>query len=58
MSTVGRVAFVALDFETTGLVAARDRVVEIGALAFRLERGTDGWFAIEGDTVETLVNPG
>ncbi|HET7421737.1 MAG TPA: helicase C-terminal domain-containing protein [Candidatus Dormibacteraeota bacterium] len=42
--------FVALDLETTGLDPARDRVIEIGAVAFTPERVTS--------TLEQLVDPG
>ena len=44
------VEFVAFDLETTGLFAAADRIVEIGALRFRLD-GT------ELDSFEQLVDP-
>ncbi|HRW24655.1 MAG TPA: 3'-5' exonuclease [Spirochaetia bacterium] len=62
-SAVGRVRFVAFDFETTGLSPERDRVVEIGAVAFRMvmdEAGPDGrpWRADEEGSYETLVHPG
>jgi len=62
-SAVGRVRFVAFDFETTGLSPERDRVVEIGAVAFRMaldESGPDGqpWRAIEDGSFETLIHPG
>ena len=42
--------YVALDLETTGLDPARDRVIEIGAVAFTPERITS--------TMEQLVDPG
>jgi predicted DnaQ family exonuclease/DinG family helicase len=42
--------YVALDLETTGLDPARDRVIEIGAVAFTAERITS--------TLEQLVDPG
>lgn len=57
-STLGRVRLVALDFETTGLSAELDRVVEIGAVAFRMEQGDGVWAALEDGRYETLVNPG
>jgi Rad3-related DNA helicase/DNA polymerase III epsilon subunit-like protein len=42
--------YAALDLETTGLDPARDRVIEVGAVAFTLERVTT--------TLERLVDPG
>ena len=42
--------FVAFDLETTGLVPGRDRIVEIGAVRFTLERDLADW--------EELVDPG
>ena len=42
--------YAALDLETTGLDPARDRVIEIGAVAFTAERVTS--------TMEELVDPG
>lgn len=57
-AAVGRVRFVAFDFETTGLSPAADRIVEIGAVGFHLEEGGSGWRAIVDGTYETLVNPG
>ena len=57
-AAVGRVRFVAFDFETTGLSSASDRIVEIGAVGFRLEEGEAGWRAVVDGTYETLVNPG
>ena len=57
-AAVGRVRFVAFDFETTGLSPASDRIVEIGAVGFRLEEGESGWSPVIDGTFETLVNPG
>lgn len=55
--------YLALDFETTGLDPARERVVEIGALRFtpgaqgsRLSPGQAG--AIEVGALSSLVDPG
>ncbi|HKW72325.1 MAG TPA: 3'-5' exonuclease, partial [Candidatus Dormibacteraeota bacterium] len=42
--------YAALDLETTGLDPARDRVIEIGAVAFTADRITS--------TLEQLVDPG
>ncbi len=41
--------FVSLDFETTGVVAGRDEIIEIGAIRFRAGR--------EVEAFETLVRP-
>lgn len=50
--------FVALDFETTGLSPDRDRVVEIGAIKFRMMEEAGCWrIATEGE-YETLIHPG
>ncbi|HUW68781.1 MAG TPA: 3'-5' exonuclease [bacterium] len=57
LSTLGRVRFVAIDFETTGLSPDQDRVVEVGAIAFHMEQADDEWIAIEEGRYETLVNP-
>ena len=57
-AAVGRVRFVAFDFETTGLSSVSDRIVEIGAVGFRLEEGESGWLPAVDGTYETLVNPG
>lgn len=49
--------YLALDFETTGLDPARDRVVEVGALRFRPSIG-GGRPYIEEGALATLVKPG
>jgi DNA polymerase III epsilon subunit family exonuclease len=56
-ATIGRVRLVAFDFETTGLSAATDRIVEIGAAAFRMEEREGAWTAIDDGFYETLINP-
>lgn len=47
---VDRLTFVAFDFETTGLYPATDRIVEFGAVRFRLGEELEGFSA--------LANPG
>ncbi len=49
-SHLSSIDFCAIDLETTGVNPAFDRIVEIGAVRFRL----DGWSA----RYQTLVNPG
>jgi len=52
-------AFLALDFETTGLDCRRDRVVEIGALRFRAVGGPGGATAFREEAAfAALVDPG
>jgi DNA polymerase III epsilon subunit family exonuclease len=50
------VSFLALDFETTGLDSVLGRVVEIGAIRFRLDSGSPG--AVEEASLACLVDPG
>lgn len=57
-SAVDKARFVALDFETTGLEPSRDRVVEIGAIAFRLAKDDGSWKPSVEASYSTLVNPG
>jgi DNA polymerase III epsilon subunit family exonuclease len=57
-TALGSRTFVALDFETTGLSPERDRVVEIGAVKFRMIEAAGSWtIATEGE-YETLIHPG
>ncbi len=57
-TALGTRSFVALDFETTGLSPDRDRIVEIGAVRFRMVEGAENWsIATEGE-YETLIHPG
>jgi len=58
LSGLGRTTFVALDFETTGLSPVLDRVVEIGAVRFRMIEGPGGWACAPEAELSTLVNPG
>jgi DNA polymerase III epsilon subunit family exonuclease len=46
--------FLALDFETTGLDSSIGRVVEIGAIRFRMAAGS----CVEEASLACLVNPG
>lgn len=56
-AALGQARFVAFDFETTGLSPATDRVVEIGAVGFRLELSKGAWKAVDTASYQTLVNP-
>lgn len=55
---LGQKEFVAFDFETTGLDAARERVVEIGAIRFTLREECGRWQLMPGEEFVSLVNPG
>jgi len=57
-TTVSRMRFVAFDFETTGLSPQSDRIVEIGAVAFRMIKEAGSWRADVDGEFSTLINPG
>jgi DNA polymerase III epsilon subunit family exonuclease len=57
-TTIGLRTFVALDFETTGLSPDRDRVVEIGAIKFRMVEVAGTWNIATEAEYETLIHPG
>lgn len=52
---LSRIEWVALDIEATGVAWGHDRIVELGALRFRLG---EGGTVIPGPRFEALVNPG
>ncbi|MDX9959642.1 MAG: PolC-type DNA polymerase III [Clostridia bacterium] len=57
-TALGSRVFVAFDFETTGLSPDMDRVVEIGAIKFRMVEVAGTWsIATEGE-YESLIHPG
>jgi len=51
-------SFTAFDFETTGLDAVAERVVEIGAVRFALAESEDGFQARPEKEFSRLVHPG
>jgi DNA polymerase III epsilon subunit family exonuclease len=57
-TTLGSRIFVAFDFETTGLSADMDRVVEIGAVKFRMVEEAGSWSIVTEGEYETLIHPG
>ena len=54
--TLDNCVLVFYDFETTGLLPKRDRLVEIGAVALRHNATTGRWVQLQG--LQLLVNPG
>lgn len=50
-------SYVAIDFETTGLSAINDRILEIGAVAFKIKLAKNAWTVIPEGKFETLINP-
>lgn len=57
-TALGSRVFVAFDFETTGLSPDRDRVVEIGAVKFRMLEEAGSWGIVTEGEYETLIHPG
>jgi DNA polymerase III subunit epsilon len=55
---LGRASFVAFDFETTGLDAQKERIVEIGAVRFSMRERGGEWELATGEEYASLVNPG
>lgn len=57
-SILGSASFTAFDVETTGLSPYDDRVVELGAVSFRMEESGGSWHCRELGRYEALCNPG